>query len=152
MYLYLIAILFFLFTNYLMAMLLKKYAIETFFIYVITYFIVVNSINLIYLQSINFFAFQSLFSVIILMLYYGLHRSVSVKVMIYLYSEKNNISVNNFYKTEFKEKSFNKRIKILTDNGFLIKKNKNFFLSSRGKKYLEIIKIVHSIYGIKSSG
>ena len=32
------------------------------------------------------------------------------------------------------------------------KKNKNFFLSSRGKKYLEIIKIVHSIYGIKSSG
>ena len=116
------------------------------------YFILVNSINLIYLQSINFFAFQSLFSVIILMLYYGLHRSVSVKVMIYLYSEKNNISVNNFYKTEFKEKSFNKRIKILTDNGFLIKKNKNFFLSSRGKKYLEIIKILHSIYGIKSSG
>ena len=49
-------------------------------------------------------------------------------------------------------KSFNKRIKILTDNGFLIKKNKNFFLSSRGKKYLEIIKIFHSIYGIKSSG
>ena len=116
------------------------------------YFILVNSINLIYLESINFFTFQVLFSVTILFLYSGLHRSVSVKIMIYLYLKKNNISVNNFYKTEFKEKSFNKRIKILTDNGLLIRKNKNFFLSSRGKKYLEIIKIVHSIYGIKSSG
>ena len=135
-----------------MAMSLKKYAIETFLIYVITYFIVVNFINLIYLQSINFFAFQSLFSIIILMLYYGLHRSVSVKVMIYLYSKKNNTSVNNFYKTEFKKRSFDKRIKILIDKGLLMKKHKNFFLSSRGKKYLEIIKILHSIYGIKSSG
>ena len=86
------------------------------------------------------------------MLYYGLHRSVSAKVMIYLYSNKNNISVNNFYKTEFKKRSFNKRIKILIDKGLLMKKNKYFFLSSRGKKYLEIIKIVHSIYKIKSSG
>ena len=152
MYLYLIAILFFLFINYLMAMLLKRYAILTFLIYVITYFIVVNVINLIYLQSIDFFAFQSLFSITILMLYYGLHRSVSAKVMIYLYSNKNNISVNNFYKTEFKKRSFNKRIKILIDKGLLMKKNKYFFLSSRGKKYLEIIKIVHSIYKIKSSG
>ena len=116
------------------------------------YFILVNSINLIYLESINFFTFQVLFSVTILFLYSGLHRSISVKIMLYLYLKKNNISVNNFYKTEFKEKSFNKRIKILTDNGFLIKKNRNFFLSSRGKKYLEIIKIVHSISGIKSSG
>ena len=135
-----------------MAMLLKRYAILTFLIYVITYFIVVNVINLIYLQSIDFFAFQSLFSITILMLYYGLHRSVSAKVMIYLYSNKNNISVNNFYKTEFKKRSFNKRIKILIDKGLLMKKNKYFFLSSRGKKYLEIIKIVHSIYKIKSSG
>lgn len=133
-------------------MLLKRYAILTFLIYVITYFIVVNVINLIYLQSIDFFAFQSLFSITILMLYYGLHRSVSAKVMIYLYSNKNNISVNNFYKTEFKKRSFNKRIKILIDKGLLMKKNKYFFLSSRGKKYLEIIKIVHSIYKIKSSG
>ena len=133
-------------------MLLKRYAILTFLIYVITYFIVVNVINLIYLQSIDFFAFQSLFSITILMLYYGLHRSVSAKVMIYLYSNKNNISVNNFYKTEFKKRCFNKRIKILIDKGLLMKKNKYFFLSSRGKKYLEIIKIVHSIYKIKSSG
>jgi len=117
-----------------------------------TYFISINFINLIYLQNINFFTFQVLFSVTILFLYTGLYRAVSVKIMIYLHLKKQSISVNNFYKKEFKEKSFNKRIKILTDNGFIIKKNKNFFLSSRGKKYLEIIKIVHSIYGIKSSG
>ena len=152
MYPYLISILFFLLINCLVTILIKKYTYEKFFIYIIIYFILVNSINLIYLESINFFTFQVLFSVTILFLYAGLHRSISIKIMIYLYLKKNNISVNNFYKTEFKEKSFNKRIKILTDNGFLIKKNKNFFLSSRGKKYLEIIKIVHSIYGIKSSG
>ena len=152
MYPYLISILFFLLINCLVTILIKKYTYEKFFIYIMIYFILVNSINLIYLESINFFTFQVLFSVTILFLYSGLHRSISVKIMIYLYLKKNNISVNNFYKTEFKEKSFNKRIKILTDNGFLIKKNKNFFLSSRGKKYLEIIKIIHSIYGIKSSG
>ena len=152
MYPYLISVLFFLLINCLVTILIKKYTYEKFFIYIIIYFILVNSINLIYLESINFFTFQVLFSVTILFLYAGLHRSISIKIMIYLYLKKNNISVNNFYKTEFKEKSFNKRIKILTDNGFLIKKNKNFFLSSRGKKYLEIIKIVHSIYGIKSSG
>ncbi len=116
------------------------------------YFILVNSINLIYLESINFFTFQVLFSVTMLFLYSGLYRSVSVKIIICLYLKKNNISVNNFYKTEFKEKSFNKRIKILTDNDFLMKKNKNFLLSSRGKKYLEIIKIIQSVYRIKSSG
>jgi|TARA_Y100000031_G_scaffold59037_1_gene66671 hypothetical protein len=120
--------------------------------YVMIYFILVNFINLIYLESINFFTFQVLFSVTILALYSGLHRSVSSKIMIYLYLKKNNISINNFYKTEFKEKSFNKRIKILTDNGFLMKKNKNFLLSSRGKKYLRIIKIIQSVYRIKSSG
>ena len=152
MYPYLISILFFLLINCLVTILIKKYTYEKFFIYIMIYFILVNSINLIYLESINFFTFQVLFSVTILFLYAGLHRSISIKIMIYLYLKKNNISVNNFYKTEFKEKSFNKRIKILTDNGFLIKKNKNFFLSSRGKKYLEIIKIIHAIYGIKSSG
>ena len=152
MYPYLISVLFFLLINCLVTILIKKYTYEKFFIYIIIYFILVNSINLIYLESINFFTFQVVFSVTILFLYAGLHRSISVKIMLYLYLKKNNISVNNFYKTEFKEKSFNKRIKILTDNGFLIKKNKNFFLSSRGKKYLEIFKIVHSIYGIKSSG
>ena len=152
MYPYLISVLFFLLVNCLITILIKKYTYEKFFIYIIIYFILVNSINLIYLESINFFTFQVLFSVTALFLYAGLHRSISFKIMIYLYLKKNNISVNNFYKTEFKEKSFNKRIKILTDNGFLIKKKKNFFLSSRGKKYLEIIKIVHSIYGIKSSG
>ena len=152
MYPYLISILFFLLINCLVAILIKKYTYEKFFIYIMIYFILVNFINLIYLESINFFTFQVLFSVTILFLYSGLYRSVSVKIMIYLYLKKNNISVNNFYKTEFKEKSFNKRIQILTNNSFLIKKNKNFFLSSRGKKYLEIIKIVHSIYGIKSSG
>jgi predicted transcriptional regulator len=72
--------------------------------------------------------------------------------MVYLYLKKNSVNVDSFYKTEFKEKSFNKRIKIFTDNGFLVKKNKNFLLSSRGKKYLEIIKIIQSIYRIKSSG
>ena len=152
MYPYLISILFFLLINYLVTILIKKYTYEKFFIYTIIYFILVNSINLIYLESINFFTFQVLFSVTILALYSGLHRSVSSKIMIYLYLKKNNISINNFYKTEFKEKSFNKRIKILTDNGFLMKKNKNFLLSSRGKKYLEIIKIIQSVYRIKSSG
>ena len=116
------------------------------------YFILVNSINLIYLESINFFTFQVLFSVTILFLYSGLHRSISVKIMLYLYLKKNRVSVDSFYKTELKEKSFNKRIKILTDNGFLVKKNKNYLLSSRGKKYLEIIKIIQSVYRIKSSG
>ena len=48
-------------------------------------------------------------------------------------------------------RSFNE-IKILIDNGFLVKKNKDFFLSSRGKKYLRILKTTQSIYRIKSSG
>jgi len=152
MYSYLISIFFFLLINYLVTILIKKYTYEKFFIYTMIYFILVNSINLIYLESINFFTFQVLFSVTMLFLYSGLYRSVSVKIIICLYLKKNNISVNNFYKTEFKEKSFNKRIKILTDNDFLMKKNKNFLLSSRGKKYLRIIKIIQSVYRIKFSG
>ena len=152
MYSHLIVILFFLLANYFVSILVKKYTFEKFFIYVVTYFILVNFFNLFYLQNVNFFAFQMLFSVAILFLYAGLHRSVSVKIMIYLYLRKKSTNVNNFYKTEFKEKSFNKRIKILIDNGFLVKKNKDFFLSSRGKKYLRILKTTQSIYRIKSSG
>ena len=152
MYSYLITTLFFLATNYLVSVLVKKHTYEKFFIYVITYFILVNFINLAYLKNINFFTFQALFSVFMLFLYAGLHRSVSVKIMINLYLRKKNISVNAFYKNEFKEKSFNKRIKILIDNGFLSKRNKKFFLSSRGKKYLKIFKIAQSFFRIKSSG
>ena len=152
MYLYLISILFFLVTNYLVTTLIKKYTFVKFFIYVMTYFISINFINLIYLQNVNFFTFQVLFSIFVLFLYTGLYRAVSVKIMIYLYLKKQSISVNDFYKKEFKEKSFNKRINILIDNNLIMQKNKIFSLSSKGKKYLKIIKIIHSIYGIKSSG
>ena len=152
MYLYLISILFFLVTNYLVTTLIKKYTFVKFFIYVMTYFISINFINLIYLQNVNFFTFQVLFSITVLFLYTGLYRAVSVKIMIYLYLKKQSISVNDFYKKEFKEKSFNKRINILIDNNLIMQKNKIFSLSSKGKKYLKIIKIIHSIYGIKSSG
>ena len=152
MYPYLISIFFFLLINYLVTILVKKYTYEKFFIYVIIYFILVNSINLIYLESINFFTFQVLFSATILFLYSGLHRSISVKIMVYLYLKKNSVNVDSFYKTEFKEKSFNKRIKILTDNGFLLKKGKDLILSKRGKKYLKMFQIIHLIYKIKSSG
>ena len=152
MYLYLISILFFLVTNYLVTTLIKKYTFVKFFIYVMTYFISINFINLIYLQNVNFFTFQVLFSITVLFLYTGLYRSISVKIMIYLYLKKQNISVNDFYKKEFKDKSFNKRINILIDNNLIMQKNKIFSLSSKGKKYLKIIKIIHSIYGIKSSG
>ena len=152
MYLYLISILFFLVTNYLVTTLIKKYTFVKFFIYVMTYFISINFINLIYLQNINFFTFQVLFSITVLFLYTGLYRAISVKIMIYLYLKKKSISVNDFYKKEFKDKSFNKRINILIYNNLIMQKNKIFFLSSKGKKYLKIIKIIHSIYGIKSSG
>ena len=152
MYLYLISILFFLVTNYLVTTLIKKYTFVKFFIYVMTYFISINFINLIYLQNVNFFTFQVLFSIFVLFLYTGLYRAVSVKIMIYLYLKKQSISVNDFYKKEFKEKSFNKRINILIDNNLIMQKNKIFSLSSKGKKYLKMIKIIHSIYGIKSSG
>ena len=152
MYLYLISILFFLVINYIVATLIKRYTFVKFFIYVMTYFISINFINLIYLQNVNFFTFQVLFSITVLFLYTGLYRAVSVKIMIYLYLKKQSISVNDFYKKEFKEKSFNKRINILIDNNLIMQKNKIFSLSSKGKKYLKIIKIIHSIYGIKSSG
>ena len=152
MQLYLINILFFLIANFLISITIKKYTYEKFFIYVVIYFVIVNFVNLAYLQNIDLFTFQILFSVSILFLYSGLYRSISVKIMVYLYLKKNSVNVDSFYKTEFKEKSFYKRIKILTDNGFLLKKDKNLTLSKRGKKYLKMFQIVHSIYKIKSSG
>ena len=152
MQLYLINILFFLIANFLISIAIKKYTYEKFFIYVVIYFVIVNFVNLAYLQNIDLFTFQILFSVSILFLYSGLYRSISVKIMVYLYSKKNSVNIDSFYKTEFKEKSFNKRIKILTDNGFLLKKGKNLILSKRGRKYLKIFQIMHLIYKIKSSG
>ena len=152
MYLYLIAIIIFLIINYLLSKLIKKYTYEKFFIYVVFYFILLNIVNFIYLKNIYLFTFGSLFSVVILFLYSGLYRSISVKIMIRSYFKKTNISINNFYKKEFKQRSFNKRVKILIDNDFLLKKNKYLVLSKKGKKYLKIFKIVHSFYKIKYSG
>ena len=91
-------------------------------------------------------------SVIVLLLYSALYRSVSVKIIIYLYLKKASIDINNFYKTEFKKKSFDKRVKILIDSGFIIKKNKHLILSENGKKYLKIFKAAQSFYRIKFSG
>ena len=152
MKLYLITILCFLVLNFLISVFSKKFTYDKFFIYVIFYFILVNFINLIYLKNINLFTFIALFSVFILFLYSGLYRSISVKIMIYLYSKKISVNINNFYKTEFKQKSFSKRVRILIDNGFLIRKNKKLILSDRGKKYLKIFKIAQSVYKIKFSG
>ena len=152
MYPYLISIIFFLFTNYLISILLKKYTFEKFFIYVLVYFTLVNFFNLIYLQNVDFFTFQTLFSVAVLSLYAGLYRSVSIKIIIHLYLKNKYTNVNNFYKTHFKTGSFDKRIKILINNGFLIKRGSNFYLSLRGKKYLNVFKVVQSTYKIKSSG
>ena len=152
MHFYLITPLLFLILNNLVSKLVKKYTFEKFFTYVILYFIFINIINLIYLKSIYFFVFLTFFSVAILFLYSSLYRSVSIKVMIYLYFKKKAVNVNNFYKNEFSKKSFDKRIKILIDNGFLIKKNQNFMLTIRGKKYLKMFQIILSIYKIKSSG
>ena len=152
MYLYLIIIIIFLIINYLLSKSIKKYTYEKFFIYVVFYFILLNIVNFIYLQNIYLFTFGSLFSVVILFLYSGLYRSISVKIMIRSYFKKTNISINNFYKKEFKQRSFNKRVKILIDNDFLLKKNKYLVLSKKGKKYLKIFKFVHSFYKIKYSG
>ena len=152
MQIYLITISLFLIVNFLISILLKKYTYDKFFIYVIVYFVLINFINLIYLKNIDLFTFQALFSVVILFVYSALYRSVSIKIVIYLYLKKISVDINNFYKTEFKQKSFNKRVKILIDNGFLIKKNKYLILSERGQKYLKIFKIVQSIYRIKFSG
>ena len=149
MQLFLVSIFFFLVVNFLISVSLKKYTYDKFFIYVVSYFILINFINLIYLKNINLFTFQSLFSVIILFVHSALYRSVSVKIIVYLYLKKANVSINSFYKTEFKEKRFNKRVKILIDNGYLIKKNKYLTLSARGKKYLKVLKIIQLIYKIK---
>ena len=149
MQLFLVSIFFFLVVNFLISVSLKKYTYDKFFIYVVSYFILINFINLIYLKNINLFTFQSLFSVIILFVHSALYRSVSVKIIVYLYLKKANVSINSFYKTEFKEKSFNKRVKILIDNGYLIKKNKYLILSARGENYLKVLKIFQSIYKIK---
>ena len=152
MQLYLINILFFLIANFLISITIKKYTYEKFFIYVVIYFVIVNFVNLVYLQNIDLFTFQILFSVFVLFLYSGLYRSISVKIMVYLYLKKNNVNINSFYKNEFKEKSFNKRIKILTSNDFLLKRGKNLILTKRAKKYLKIFKNVQSFYKIKFSG
>ena len=140
------------FTNYFLSITIKKYTYEKFFICVIFYFILINLINFTYLQNIYFFTFQTLFCVVILFLYSALYRSVSIKVMIYLSFKETNTNVNNFYKTNFIEKSFYKRIKILFNNNFLIKEKKYFILTSRGKRYLSIFKILQSIYKIKFNG
>ena len=138
--------------NYFLSISIKKYTYEKFFIYVIIFFIFINSINFTYVQNINFFIFFSLYCVVVLFLYSALYRSVSIKIMIYLFFKKSSKNVNNFYRTNFIEKSFNKRIKILINNGFLIEKKKYFTLTSRGKRYLKIFKILQSIYKIEFNG
>jgi len=152
MYPYFISILFFFFINYFISTILKKYTFEKFFIYVLVYFFIVGFYNLIYLKNINFFTIQTFFSVFILFLYAGLYRSVSVKIMIYLYLRKKSVDFNNLYKTQFKEKSFDKRIKILLDSNIIFKKKKYFFLSTKGKSFLNKFLKIQSIYKIKSSG
>tara|TARA_B100000315_G_scaffold230172_1_gene240336 strand:- start:478 stop:936 length:459 start_codon:yes stop_codon:yes gene_type:complete len=152
MQLYLIVILSFLVVNFLLSIFLKKYTFFKFFVFVIVYFTLINLINLIYFRNIDFFAFQTLFFVTLLFLYVGLYSSVSVKIMIYLYFKKVGVNVNSFYETEFKQKSFNKRINNLINNGLLVKKNKYLELSKSGKKYLKIFKIIHLIYRVKISG
>ena len=152
MYPYFISILFIFFINYFISTILKKYTFEKFFIYVLVYFFIVSFYNLIYLKNINFFTIQTFFSVFILFLYAGLYRSVSVKIMIYLYLRKKSVYFNNLYKTQFKEKSFDKRIKILLDSNIIFKKKKYFFLSTKGKSFLNKFLKIQSIYKIKSSG
>ena len=131
---------------------IKKYTYEKFFIYVIFIFIIINPINLIYLKNVNYFIFYSLFFVVILFLYSALYRSVSIRIMIYLVFKKSNTNVNYFYKTNFLKRSFYKRIQILVNNAFLIKEKRTFSLTTKGKKYLRILKIIQSIYKIKIHG
>ena len=150
--LYILLIFVFLVINLLLSNFLKKYTYEKFFIYVVVYFVLINLVNLAYIKNINLFTYQALFSVAILFLYSGLYRSISVKIMINLYLKKASINVDNFYKNEFKKNSFDKRVKILIDNGFLKKKNKYLILSQRGKKYLKIFKTSQQMYKIKFSG
>ena len=152
MYLYLIIILIFLIINFFISLKFKNYTYDKFFLYVVFYFFLINIINTIYLKDINLFTFGALFSVLILFLYSGLYRSVSIKIMIYLFLKQKRISINKLYKNEFKKKSFQKRVNILINNNFLVKKKKYFILSNKGKKYLKFFKIAHSLYKIKSSG
>jgi len=150
--LYILLIFIFLVINLLLSNFLKTYTYEKFFIYIVVYFVLINLVNLAYIKNINLFTYQALFSVSILFLYSGLYRSISVKIMIHLYLKKASINVDNFYKNEFKKNSFDKRVKILVDNGFLKKKNKHLILSQRGKKYLKIFNIAQQMYKIKFSG
>ena len=150
--LYILLIFIFLVINLLLSNFLKTYTYEKFFIYIVVYFVLINLVNLAYIKNINLFTYQALFSVAILFLYSGLYRSISVKIMINLYLKKASINVDNFYKNEFKKNSFDKRVKILVDNGFLKKKNKYLILSQRGKKYLKIFKTSQQMYKIKFSG
>ena len=69
MELYIIAVVVFLFINFLGSTLIKKYTYEKFFIYVIFYFLLSSFINLIYLKNVDLFTFLALFSVVILLLY-----------------------------------------------------------------------------------
>ena len=152
MYLYLLVILTFLILNYFLSIFSKKYTYEKFFIYVIFYFIIINFINLIYLQDINFFTFGALFSVLILFLFAAVYKSVSIKIMIYLYNKGTKVNVNRYFLKEFIKNSFNNRIEILINNGLLFKKNKRYLLSQRGKKYLKFFLTIQSIYKVKFSG
>ncbi len=152
MQLYLIVPIIFLLINFSLSIFLNKYNFSKFFIFVISYFTLINIFNLIYFKNIEFFTFQTLFFVCLLFLYVGLYSSVSVKIMIYLYSKKTGVNVNSFYKNEFKHNSFNKRIDNLINDGILVKKNKYIELSKSGKKYLKVFKIIHSIYKVKVSG
>ena len=152
MHLNFLSIILFLFLNFFLTITIKKYTYEKFFNYVIIYYILLNLINFVYIKNINFFVFQTLFFVIILFLYSALYRSVSIKIMIYLFFNKRSLNVNNFYKNIFLETSFNKRIKILVNNNFLVKEKKYFILTTKGKKYLTIFKFLKSIYKIKFNG
>mgnify|MGYP001316609643 CR=1 FL=1 len=100
MQLYLIVLIIFLFINFSLSIFLNKYNFSKFFIFVISYFTLINIINLIYFKNIEFFTFQTLFFVCLLFLYVGLYSSVSVKIMIYLYSKKTGVNVNSFYENQ----------------------------------------------------
>ena len=129
----------------------KKYTFDKFFIYVVFFFIIINIINIITLKNINIFVFQIFFSVSILFLYAALYRSVSIKIMVYLYSRKK-VNLNKYYEQEFMINSFKKRIKILIINGFLNEKKGRYSLSDKGKRYQLIFKTIQLIYKIKHSG
>ena len=148
---YFLTIFFFIIINFFLSKIFKKYTYEKFFIFVVIFFIIINIINIAYIKNINFFAVQIFFSVTILFLYAALYRSVSIKVMVYLYS-KEKANLNKYYKKEFMKKSFKKRIKILINNKFLIKKKNYYILSGKGKRYQAAFKTIQLIYKIKYSG